>query len=873
MGFLSGLLVLALLIGVPVAVAIALSRTREMRVRIERLERRVEVLSHQVQRTAADAGDQTSQPPTAVRTGSRPGETATDTSQVPARSQSAPATTQQSAPPRPSRSREAHPDAGWIDAIAARIRRWFTHGNVPVKVGIVVLFAGVAALLKYVADQGWLHFPIQWRLTGIAVLALAALAFGWRQRRLRRTFALSVQGGAIGVLLMTAFAAYRLYDLLDPAVAFGAWVVLAAAAGLLAVLQEERALAVLGILAGFLAPVLMSTGAGNHVVLFSFYAVLNAAIFAIAWYRSWRELNLLGFAFTFGIGTLWGIEHYSPDKFATTLPFLLLFFGFYLLLPLLHARRADAAGRRIVDASLVFGTPLVAFAQLAALLDGNDPALAASALGLGALYAVLARGRRAPVPLLQQAYAALAVGFATLAAPLALSAEATASVFALEGAALVWFGTAQSRRLSRWAGTALQLLAALQMAQVIGTTDALQPLANAAFMGMLLLSLAGFASAWSVVRAGADDDDYGLAWYLWGLTWWLVATNREIGLFVPVDAGDAARIGLAAFTAAAAALALRLDRGPALAWTIAAALAAAVPLALSQVQQVAHPFEGAGLAAWAGFALLGAFALHALRVHASRHAVAIAHGAWLIALTLVVALWLRWVCATADLAEGWRHAAFALPWLLVGGLLTGQPRWMSWPLQQRFDAWRVPLLTTWFAIVAVIALGLLLVPGDAAPLPWIPLLNPVELVLCGSVLLLAVGFFRNAVPAVVQALRAPVLAGALFLVATSVTLRAVHQLGDLPWDGRLFDTALAQASLSLVWSVLGVAGWVAGSHRRQRELWLVGAVLMAVVLAKLVLVDRLHLGNLPGIASFIGYGLLCTVVGYLAPAPPRAATA
>ena len=45
---------------------------------------------------------------------------------------------------------------------------------------------------------------------------------------------------------------------------------------------------------------------------------------------------------------------------------------------------------------------------------------------------------------------------------------------------------------------------------------------------------------------------------------------------------------------------------------------------------------------------------------------------------------------------------------------------------------------------------------------------------------------------------------------------------------------------------------------------------MGVVLAKLLLVDRQHLGNLAGILSFIVYGLMCTVVGYLAPAPPRA---
>ncbi|MGN6514020.1 MAG: DUF2339 domain-containing protein, partial [Lysobacteraceae bacterium] len=37
----------------------------------------------------------------------------------------------------------------------------------------------------------------------------------------------------------------------------------------------------------------------------------------------------------------------------------------------------------------------------------------------------------------------------------------------------------------------------------------------------------------------------------------------------------------------------------------------------------------------------------------------------------------------------------------------------------------------------------------------------------------------------------------------------------------------------------------------------------------LVLVDRSHLGNLFGILSFLAYGLLCTAVGYFAPAPPR----
>jgi len=91
----------------------------------------------------------------------------------------------------------------------------------------------------------------------------------------------------------------------------------------------------------------------------------------------------------------------------------------------------------------------------------------------------------------------------------------------------------------------------------------------------------------------------------------------------------------------------------------------------------------------------------------------------------------------------------------------------------------------------------------------------------------------------------------------------------VPWSSALNASSLAQMSLTVVWSVLGLLAWVWGSRRGQRLVWLAGAITMAVVLLKLLLIDRGHLGNLFGIASFIAYGLLCTVIGYLAPAPPK----
>jgi len=201
-----------------------------------------------------------------------------------------------SAPPPPS-------EPGLGERIVGAIKHWFTDGNVPVKIGMLVLLAGVAALLKYASDQGWLNAPIELRLAAIAAAALGGLVFGWVQRDRRRLFALALQGGAIGVLLLTVFAAFKRYDLIDALPAFAMSVLLIAGMGVLAVVQNSRTLAVLGILAGFMAPIWLSTGSGNHVALFSYYAVLNAGIVAIAWTRPWRVLNLLGFAFTFGIGT------------------------------------------------------------------------------------------------------------------------------------------------------------------------------------------------------------------------------------------------------------------------------------------------------------------------------------------------------------------------------------------------------------------------------------------------------------------------------------------------------------------------------------------------------------------------------------------
>ncbi|ARU06772.1 hypothetical protein CCO03_09980 [Comamonas serinivorans] len=777
------------------------------------------------------------------------------------------------------------------------IKAWFSTGNVPVKVGMLVLLAGVAALLRYASGQGWVNVPIAWRLVGVSALALGGLALGWRQRASRPVFAQALQGGSLGMVLLVVFAAFKLYGLLGAGVALGLSALLIGAVAVMAVRQNALSLAMLSVATGFLAPIWLSSGSGNHVALFSYYALLNAGIFAMAWQRAWRWLNLMGFAFTWGIGTLWGVLQYTPAKFASTEPFLVLFFAFYLALPVLFARRATAREGDRLDACLLFGTPLIAFALQAVLLEGKRLPLALCAVAVAALYGVLAKalwGRPRHADL-ARVHAVLGVAFATLAVPLAFSSSVTGCVFALEGAGLIWLGLTQGRRGPQAGGAGLQLLAAVAVLDALSQPAlASTPVFNAGFMSLLLLALAGLTSAWLYRRAsglqaaatarrdrGASPaaQDAAPTWaaavaYGWGLAWWLLMGLREIERFVAADGlWPASLVWLGATGWLAAEVHARRPAA-ALRWTSLAAVLAAYPLALAQ----GTPLWGWPVIAWLvaaaltlrSLACLGPSPADTTSAAADRQ-VAAAQLAWAwLPPTLVCLSLPRWFSAAPG---DWPLVLFALPWLAAAALALWRWSWLGWPQAGRLPGWRHVYLGGTFALLAVwwwLALGS---AGDTLPWPWVPVLNPLDLAQLAVLALLGCWWGRADAPEPLARWRAGGLAGAACVLITVVTLRGTHHWGHEPWSLQLLGSSLAQSCLTVLWSVLGVGGWVLGSRRGHRVLWLAGAVLMGVVLLKLLLIDRQNLGDLLGIGAFIAYGLLCTAVGWLAPAPPKAASA
>src|SRR3989344_5084962 len=189
---------------------------------------------------------------------------------------------------RPAAAPPAQPHPTELAVLAAK--SWLLGGNTIVRVGLVILFIGLSFLARYAASAGLL--PVEFRLAAVAAVGIALLGVGFRKRTDKPGFALALQGGGVAVMYLTVFAAFRLYGLLPPLWAFGLMIAVCAASCALALLQDSRALAVAAFAGGFAAPILLSTGQGSHVGLFSYYTLLNLAILFIAHQRSWRVLNV-----------------------------------------------------------------------------------------------------------------------------------------------------------------------------------------------------------------------------------------------------------------------------------------------------------------------------------------------------------------------------------------------------------------------------------------------------------------------------------------------------------------------------------------------------------------------------------------------------
>lgn len=769
-----------------------------------------------------------------------------------------------------------------LDQAIASAIAWLKGGNPLARIGIVVLFFGAAFLAKYAADHS--RFPVELRFIALAVGAFALLIIGWRLREKRAGFAELLQGGGIAGLYLTVFAATKLFHLLPMGLAFGLMVVIALAAAILAVGQNALSLAVIGTAGGFLAPILVSTGSGNHVALFAYYAILNLGVFAVAWFRTWRVLNVLGFVFTFTITGLWRVNSYETADLFSADAFLILFFLMYVGVSILNCVRQPPDLKGYVSGSLVFGLPIVAFALHASMVSRFEYAMAWSSFALGAFYLllgfVLYRTRHETFRLLVEAFAALGVIFGSLAIPLAFDTRTTAAMWAVEGAGLLWLGVRQERKLARAFGALLQVAAGMGYLIGLRGYSEVQPIFNSTYLGSLMVSLSGLCTGYWLYKNRERQASYEAAadvvFTLWAVAWWLYGGLGDINRFADTTAYGAA-LGFVAITVGLLAL-LAVKRDWPLPLLIATYLPAiATVFALLLLSTYAHPFAEWGALGWA---LLFVAHFATLKLGETREIPGLEwfHAGAVWGLTLIVAWESSWQIANVTTGV-WAQ----LPWGVVPALVTA---WLSrqqlqpgWPIAAHERAYRIyasmPLVIAVSLWILVINLSS---TGDSTWLPYLPLLNPLDISVALGFASLAMWWSslseqqRTVWQFDLRALLA-IVAALVFLWLNAALIRTLHHNFGAPITTYgISHSTLVQASLSIFWGVLGFSAMTIAARKGWRYVWMVGGALMLVVVAKLFLVDLSNVGTIARITSFLTVGALLLVTGYLAPLPPRKAS-
>lgn len=347
---------------------------------------------------------------------------------------------------------------GWCALLWQKTFGWLFSGNYIAKLGVLTFLVGIVLLVKLATDYGFLS--IGWRLCLAGVTGLALLITGWWLRRGRAWYATLLIGAGMGTMYITVYGAYAMYHLIPSSMAICLLIIFSLGQGVLAVLLNAQRLALLGIFAGFLAPILASSGSGNYLILFGYFLALNIGVAYIAYYKSWRMLNLLSFGLTFVLSGLWGFRQFTPEKYLATQLFLCAFILLYTVILLLFARHDHKKG---FDRILALGIPIIGFTYQALIVKQFAHGLAFSTLGFAVYYVFLAwflSKYLLTIPmLLREVMLAFATIFLTLVIPFTFSGEWIGVAWALEGCLIIWLGQRHQKILAILFGTFILCIA------------------------------------------------------------------------------------------------------------------------------------------------------------------------------------------------------------------------------------------------------------------------------------------------------------------------------------------------------------------------------------------------------------------------------
>ncbi len=319
------------------------------------------------------------------------------------------------------------------------------------RIGILLVVIGISFFLKYSIDNGLLSETARTVLSAAAGLSML---IGGAQLVSSR-FQLIGQGlfgGGIATLYFSVFAAHNLYHLVSLPVAFFLMTSVTVLSGFLAIRFDSRLSAVMGVLGGYLTPVLLAAGPVNFVGLYSYLLIVGCGVLGISAFKRWPLLSYLGF-FCHHVLVLSSLRAFNAElHFREVMPFLTAFFVMFSTMVFVYNLRVRVRSN-LLDVLVLFLNACVFFGISYRLIDMtfNYHWVASVTLGLSLYYILHVRYCLAYRILdreLMLSFIALSAFFLSISVPLILTREWITVSWSLQALVMLWIaGKLQSRFL------------------------------------------------------------------------------------------------------------------------------------------------------------------------------------------------------------------------------------------------------------------------------------------------------------------------------------------------------------------------------------------------------------------------------------------
>jgi len=394
--------------------------------------------------------------------------------------------------------------------------QWFN------RVGILAVLIGMAWFLKFAIDNHWIG-PLGRVLIGLIV---GAGLVAWSERFRNHGYAVfsySLKAIGSGVLYLSLWAAFSLYQLVPASVAFAAMVIVTAFNGFMAWMQDAELLALYAIVGGVSTPLLLSTGENHEAALFTYLLVIDIAVLILLALRPWSRLLFMAFLGSSLFYIAWSFGYYTNAQALRTAFFLACFFLVFAFAPRLVQRKLDDESRiagwdNLALVVLPLANAAWGFLGFYAILDrpGTEWAQAWLAVAFAAFYLLLLRlpenGRLKSSPaVLSGLHLAIAVVFLTIAIPLKAHGRWITTGWLVEGAALLWLASRNQSRLLRVLAV-LCLALGLCALVTINPSASLTPVFNQRFATYLVAIAVCAFTAWIAANAKADLETADFPW-------------------------------------------------------------------------------------------------------------------------------------------------------------------------------------------------------------------------------------------------------------------------------------------------------------------------------------------------------------------------